>query len=85
MATNCKYMKKDYLFGGGLILSVLLSIIAICRTYPLFIDLSSIGIIFTAMSVVVTALIGSQIIQYLQVDKRMKEIACAEITNAVDD
>ena len=33
MATNCKYMKKDYLFGGGLILSVLLSIIAICRTY----------------------------------------------------
>lgn len=85
MAINCKYMKKDYLFGGGLILSVLLSIIAICRTYPLFMDLSSIGIIFTAMSVVVTALIGSQIIQYLQVDKRMKEIACAEITNAVDE
>lgn len=78
-------MKKDYLFGGGLFLSVLLSIIAICRTYPLFIDLSSIGIIFTAMSVVVTALIGSQIIQYLQVDKRMKEIASAEITNAVDE
>ena len=78
-------MKKDYLFGGGLILSVILSIIAICRNYPLFIDLSSIGIIFTAMSVVVTALIGSQIIQYLQVDKRMKEIASAEMTNAVDE
>ncbi len=78
-------MKKDYLFGGGLVLSVLLSIIAICRTYPLFVDLSSIGIIFSAMSVVVTALIGSQIIQYLQVDKRMKEIAREEITNAVDE
>lgn len=64
-------MKKDYLLGGGVIISVILSIVAICRTYPLFVELSSIGIIFAAMSVVVTALIGSQIIQYLQVEKRM--------------
>ena len=78
-------MKKDYLLGGGIILSVILSIVAICGTYPIFVDLSSIGIIFTAMSVVVTALIGSQIIQYLQVEKRMREIASAEITNAVDE
>ncbi len=78
-------MKKDYLFGGGLILSIILSIIAICRTYPLFIDLSSIGIIFAAMSVVVTALIGSQIMQYLQIEKRMKEIAGSEINNTIDE
>ena len=78
-------MKKESLFGGGVILSVILSIIAICRTYPLFIDLSSIGIIFTAMSVVVTALIGSQIMQYLQVEKRMREIANTEIKSTVDE
>ena len=78
-------MKKEYLLGGGVILSIILSIVAICRTYPLFIELSSVGIIFAAMSVVVTALIGSQIIQYLQVEKRMKEIASAEIKCAVDE
>ncbi len=78
-------MKKYHFLVGGVILSILLSVVAICRTYPLFIDLSSIGIIFAAMSVVVTALIGSQIIQYLQVEKRMIEIANAEIKNAVDE
>lgn len=78
-------MKKYHFLAGGVILSILLSVVAICRTYPLFIDLSSIGIIFAAMSVVVTALIGSQIIQYLQVEKRMIEIANAEIKNAVDE
>lgn len=81
----CKYMKKEYLLGGGIILSVILSIVAICRTYPIFVDLSSIGIIFAAMSVVVTALIGSQIIQYLQVDKRMREIANTEIKSTVEE
>jgi hypothetical protein len=78
-------MKKHHFLVGGIILSIILSVVAICRTYPLFIDLSSIGIIFAAMSVVVTALIGSQIIQYLQVEKRMKEITSAEIKNAVDE
>ena len=78
-------MKKNYLLGGGIILSVILSIVAICRTYPIFVDLSSIGIIFAAMSVVVTALIGSQIMQYLQVEKRIREITSTEIKNSVDE
>lgn len=71
-------MKSEHLLPAGVIFSICLSFFAIYTAYPRSHGLDYIGIIFTAMTVLVAILIGFQVLQYIFAESKMEKIAKEE-------
>ena len=64
------------------LISLGLSVTAVCRTFPANLCFDYYALIFTALSILVTVLIGYQVAQSLSLNRRMEEIASQAVNQS---